>query len=336
MSKTGILLINLGTPDQPDTKSVRLYLREFLSDPRVIDLPAFPRWLLLNLIILPFRPKESSKAYQEIWTDEGSPLLINSQQLTKAVAAKVGDDYEVVLGMRYGSPSIPSAIEQLKHCQQIKVLPLFPQYSSAATGSAIEKVLNTVAKQWNTPSLSIINSFYDHPQFISAYAKIIQKTLADKKPDMLLFSYHGLPERHIKKSGCKAQCDLKEACPSMNDNNQYCYRAQCYQTSKLLAEKLNLTDNQYITTFQSRLGRLPWIQPYTDIELPKLAAHGIKNIAVACPSFTADCLETIEEIGMRAKEQWQGLGGENLTLIPCLNTDDDWVEGVVQLMTEFN
>jgi ferrochelatase len=332
MSKTGILLINLGTPDQPDVPSVRKYLREFLSDPRVIDLPTPARWLLLNLIILPFRPKQSSEAYQQIWTEQGSPLLINSQNLVDAVAKKLGNDYQVVLGMRYGNPSIPSALEQLKHCQQIKVLPLFPQYSSAATGSAIEKVLCTVAMQWNTPSISIINSFYDQPQFIAAYAKIIEKNLAEKKPDLLLFSYHGLPERHIKKSECQAACDLRNACPDMNNDNSYCYRAQCYATSKLLAQQLGLQEDQYITTFQSRLGRVPWIQPYTDNELPKLIKQGIKNIAVACPSFTADCLETLEEIGLRAKQQWQELGGESFTLIPCLNDDEAWVESIISLI----
>jgi ferrochelatase len=333
LSKTGILLVNLGTPEATDTPSVRRYLREFLSDPRVIDLPFLLRWLLLNGVILPFRPRRSSEAYQKIWTEQGSPLLVNSQALARDLAAKLGDAYQVALGMRYGHPSIPFAIEQLKDCHQIQVLPLFPQYSSAATGSAIEKVLMTIAKQENIPSISVIHDFYDHPAFISVYADLIRRALGDKKPDVLLFSYHGLPERHVKKV-CRATCDMQHACPDISLSNASCYRAQCYKTSRLLAEALALSENDYHVAFQSRLGRTPWIQPYADHMLATLAKSGVKHIAIACPSFVADCLETLEEMGLRATEEWLALGGEQLTLIPCLNAEENWVEAVAGILAK--
>jgi len=310
MSKKGVLLINLGTPDNCDPHSVRRYLKEFLNDLRVIDLPFLARWILVNLIILPFRYKKSAHAYQQIWTEHGSPLLINGQQLKKALAATLGDNYQVALGMRYANPSIAAAFAELKNCENISVIPLFPQYSSAATGSAIESFLKLIAQQWNIPEIKIYRDFYNHPGFISAYADVIKNAMINKKVDLLLFSYHGLPERHIHKSECQAVCNKIDACPSVSDTNRYCYRAQCYATSQLLAEELNLLPQQYAVSFQSRLGRTPWIKPYTDLQLPAFRQQGIKNIAIACPSFVADCLETLEEINMRAREQWQQLGGE--------------------------
>ncbi|MDF3054516.1 MAG: hemH [Gammaproteobacteria bacterium] len=333
LQKNGILLVNLGTPDQPDIASVKRYLKQFLSDPRVIDLPLPLRWILVNAFILPFRSRSSSEAYRQIWTELGSPLLVNSQKFTKALGEKVGDAYTVALGMRYGNPSIPAAIEALRDCQHINVLPLFPQYASASTGSALEKVLDTFAKQWNVPSISIIHAFYDHPGFISAYANLIQRTLGHEKPDVFLFSYHGLPQRHIKKSGCEVMCDLK-ACPEISVVNENCYRAQCYQTSRLLANALALSESDYHVAFQSRLGRTPWIQPYTDQILITLAKAGVKHIAIACPSFVADCLETLEEIGLRTRAQWLALGGEKLTLIPCLNAQKDWVDAVAEMLRD--
>lgn len=310
MPKTGILLVNLGTPDQPDTASVRRYLKDFLSDPRVVDLPAPIRWLLLRLIILPFRPARSSKAYQQIWTKAGSPLLVNSQTFADALATRLGDAYHVALGMRYGSPNMVDALTQLKDCEQIKVLPLFPQYASATTGSVLEQVLRQLAPLPNIPGLTLINAFYNDPGFISAYAQMIKKTLGETKPDMLLFSYHGLPERQLKKSG-----------------GQFCYREQCYETSRLLAEALGLSETQYLVVFQSRL-RGAWTKPYLDETLIRLARKGVKNIAIACPSFVADCLETLEEIDLRATNKWRRLGGERLIRVPCLNADEAWVEAV--------
>ena len=320
----GVLLINLGTPDTPDPKSVYRYLTEFLNDTRVIDLPAPLRWILTNLIIIPFRYKKTAKAYQKIWTESGSPLLDNSNKLSQALAAQLGNEYKVALGMRYGKPNIKSALEKLKSCEEIIIIPLFPQYSSAATGSAIDKTLNLIAKQWNIPAISTIRDFYNHPGFITAYSDIIKINL---KPDYhLLLSYHGLPERHITKSDCQAQCDHQDKCPAITANNSYCYRAQCYQTSELIAKQLSLTPEQYTVAFQSRLGRTPWIKPYTDLILPELRKKGIKNLAIVCPSFVADCLETLEEVNIRTRAQWMSLGGNEFIFIPCLNDSPIWIK----------
>lgn len=304
MHKKGILLINLGTPSGCDPKSVRRYLKEFLNDPRVVDLPGLCRWILVNLLVVPFRYKKTAAAYQKIWTTAGSPLLVHSVNLKNALAKKLGEGYQVELGMRYGHPDIELALEKLRDCNSIFVIPLFPQYSSAATGSAIEKVLDVIKRKWDIPEIKIKNHFYDDPDFIAAYAKNIQ----GQNIEHLVLSYHGLPERQVLKS-----------------SENYNYRTQCYKTSELLARQLNLTAEQYTVSFQSRLGRTPWIKPYTDELLPQLRERGIKNITVACPSFVADCLETLEEVNIRLREQWHKLGGQEFIFVPCLNNNADWV-----------
>jgi ferrochelatase len=284
------------------------------------------------VIIVPLRFRKSAEAYKKIWTAQGSPLLINSQQIAQAVAEELGDNYQVELAMRYGNPSIESALAKLDNCSSIKIIPLFPQYSSAATGSALAKVLKSISKRWNIPEITVVRDFYDNPGFIKAYADIIQKKIANKKIDKILFSYHGLPERHIHKSACRAKCDRINACPAMNDDNQFCYRAQCYATSALLAQELNLTSQQFTVCFQSRLGRTPWIKPYTDLVMPELLQQGSKNIAVVCPSFVADCLETLEEINIRGREQWRSLGGEEFVFVPCINTHPAWVNALMEIV----
>ncbi len=336
MAKTGVLLINLGTPDSASPRSVYVYLKQFLNDPRVIDLPSILRYFLVNWLIVPFRHRKSAHAYQQIWGERGSPLLVHSQELADAVAKQLGDDYHVELGMRYGNPSIESAVSKLKSCEKIITIPLFPQYSSAANGSAVEEFLRSVAMQWNIPQLIVNKDFYNNPDFIKAYAETIQTNLKAKNPDLIIFSYHGLPERHINKSECQSTCTRVLACPGMTDSNAYCYRAQCYETTRLIANELNLDASRYLVTFQSRLGRTPWIQPFTDIELPKLAEKNIKNIAIVCPSFVSDCLETLEEINMRAREQWQELGGQEFTFIPCINTAPTWVSGLTKMIMNLN
>ncbi len=330
--KKGILLINLGTPDNCDVKSVYRYLQEFLNDPRVIDLPRIARWIFINLMVLPWRARKTTRAYQKIWLGAGSPLLVYSLELKQALAMKLGGDYQVELGMRYGNPSIEAALVKLKVCTNLTVLPLFPQYSSAATGSAMEQVLNFLSIQKNIPEINIRKDFYADPGFIAAYAKIIKAEIQTKKLDLLLFSYHGLPERHIYKSHCLANCDHLTACPEISDANAYCYRAQCYTTSRLLADAIGLKPDQYRVSFQSRLGRTPWIKPYTDLVLPELAHQGIENIAVVCPSFVADCLETLEEVNLRLRQQWSELGGREFVFIPCLNADPVWVAALVNLL----
>lgn len=324
----GLLLINLGTPNQPDVRSIRRYLREFLADKRVITLPTPLRYLLLYAFILPFRAKQTTRAYQQIWTAEGSPLLCNSVTLQKKVQALLQEEYLVALGMRYGQPSIETALKSLSTCSDITVLPLYPQYSSAATGSSIEKVLTLLANQTTLPSLRIIRDFHAHPDFIAAVADTIKTYQATH--DYLLFSYHGVPKQHLIQGGCQACC--QSACPPTTNNDIGCYRAQCFQTTRSIANQLQLNSEAFSTSFQSRLGKTPWIKPYTDEVLVDLANRGIKRLAIVCPSFVADCLETIEEIGVRAQEQWLELGGEQLTLIPCLNDTDVWVKAISNII----
>lgn len=326
--KQGLLLINLGTPEQADVRAVRAYLREFLTDKRVIDLPAPVRYALVYALILPFRSKKSAHAYQSIWTEQGSPLLFNSQNTIKQLQNILGEKYTLALGMRYGNPSIATALECLKTCDKITILPLYPQYSSAATGSSIEEVLRIISLKEIIPSLTIIRDFYQHPSYIKAQSQIIQTHW--QTDSHLLFSYHGIPERHIINSGCKSVCNT--TCPPISEINNQCYKAQCHQTSSLLATALNLSLNQYSTAFQSRLGKTPWIKPYTDEILIELANKGITKLTIACPSFVADCLETLEEIGMRAKEQWIISGGEQFTLVPCMNDDPQWVQAISEII----
>ncbi len=332
MPKTSILLINLGTPDNCDPKSVKQYLKLFLNDPRVIDLPSIVRWILVNCIIIPFRYKKSSHAYSKIWTDEGSPLLINTKKLQLAMTAALGGEYKIVIGMRYGNPSIQSALQSVSDSERLIVIPLFPQYASASTGSAVADFLDHLKHQWNIPELIVRNNFYQHPDFIKAYAEIIAQTTQNKKIDCLILSYHGLPERHITKSLCHAKCDRTQPCPAINADNTFCYRAQCYQTSRLIAEQLGLTTEQYVVSFQSRLGRTPWIRPYSDEILATLIKKGVKNIAIACPSFVADCLETLEEINLGLRERWRALGGENFIMVPCLNDNATFVKALINML----
>lgn len=319
--KKGLLLINLGTPDSPKIKSVRQYLREFLLDKRVIQLPWLIRYLVVYGLILPFRTKKASQAYRSIWTSQGSPLRVYSEQLTQKVKAHLADDFQVQLAMRYGTPSIAQALEQLKGCDEITILPLYPQYASSSTGSAIECALS-ICMQWPIiPSLRIIRDFYQQAGFIQAMAEKIKPYLQQQ---FILFSYHGIPENHLINQPCQSICSM----PCEVDDSS-CYRAQCYQTSRLVAEALNLPKKRYQTAFQSRLGRTEWIKPYTDAVLPELINAGIKHLAIVCPSFVADCLETIEEIGMRAKAQWLSLGGASFILIPCINDDDLFVQAII-------
>ena len=328
MNNKGLLIINLGTPKRPDTKAVRQYLATFLADKRVIDLPAIFKYILLYAFILPFRPQKSAHAYQAIWTDQGSPLLCNSQALLDKLRNKLHDTHDVALGMRYEEPSIDQALESLKHCNELTIIPLYPQYSSAATGSSIEEVMRILSPRAVFPTLHIIRDFYANEGFIQAQAELIKPHL--QTHDFFLFSYHGIPEQQIKKGGCKTICENK--CPT--PTTKACYRAQCYATTKYLIETLALPEHITETAFQSRLGRTPWIKPYTDEILPQLANKGIKRLAVCCPSFVADCLETLEEIGIRANEQWKALGGEALTLIPCVNASDTFVETICQLVVK--
>jgi ferrochelatase len=322
----GLLLINLGTPSSTRFSDVGRYLLRFLMDRRVIDLPALLRFLLVCCVIVPFRTRKSAKAYELIWTSKGSPLLYLSQNLRAKLQSQVGSACSVALAMRYSQPSIQLALEQLADCTSITVLPLYPQYSSAATGSPIEELLYLVKHKEVIPSLNLITQFYEHPSYIRAQAHLIKPFLHEKSH--LLLSYHGIPQRQIEKAGCRNACSTPCQKPASGSS---CYRAQCFQTSRLVAQELGLGASQYTTAFQSRLGAIPWVKPYTDEVLVSLADGGVQHLVVACPSFVTDCLETLEEIGIRAKEQWLDLGGSELTLVPCLNDHPVWIEALLDI-----
>ncbi len=296
------------------------------------------RWLLLNLVILRTRPAQSGEAYSQIWTEEGSPLLVHSENLTTGVQESLGEHYVAELGMRYGSPSIPSALQKLADAdvERIVVVPLFPQYASAATGSALDLVYKVTKAWWNVPSLLVVPAFYDDTRFIDAFVAVSKPQLEEFKPDYVLFSYHGLPERHCTKSDPTGAHCLKKSdcCDRIEFANRFCYRAQCYATTRAMVEKLGLSEDAYSVSFQSRLGKTPWIRPYTDEELPKIAEKGFKRIAVYCPAFVADCLETLEEIGIRADEDWKGAGGEALRLVTSLNAEEVWIQAVADMVRE--
>lgn len=332
---TGLLLINLGTPDEPTPPAVRRYLREFLSDPRVIDIHPVGRALLLNLVILPFRPKKSAHAYQSIWDkDRGSPLLYHSRDLQAGVQAALGSEWKVELGMRYGSPSLPEALAALRAAavDRIVVLPLFPQYAASSTGTALRRVFELAGDQWNTPWLHVVPPFYDEADLASAFAEVAVSA-GIREADHVLLSFHGLPERHCKKSDTSGKHCLvrSDCCDSIIEANRHCYRAQCFATARSLVAALSLAEGSYTVCFQSRLGRTPWIRPYTDEVIDEVAKKGVKKLAVMCPAFVADCLETVEEIGIRAREQFLSAGGEQLTMIPSLNATAPWIELVARL-----
>lgn len=326
-----MLIINLGTPAKARTKEVRAYLAEFLDDPRVIDLPNIVRKILLYGFILPFRPKKTAAAYAEIFDPvKGSPLLYHTEALIKSVSQQLGTNYRVVLGMRYGKPSISDAMDELLEagCQKIVALPLFPQYSSAVNGSAFEALFDYLKKQQTIPSLVTISEFYQFDEFIDLQASMIQNSHSKASDSAIIFSYHSLPVRQIRKSseGCEESCFQGSPCPNITLANQDCYRAKCFETSRRLAQKLGLSNEQYAVAFQSRLGRTEWIGPDFNTVMKQLIERGIKDLTVSCPSFVVDCLETLEEIGMRGKEEWQRLGGRHYQLTPCLNDDPRWSE----------
>lgn len=335
-SRVGVLLVNVGTPEAPESGPVRRYLRQFLRDPRVLDINPIGRWLLLNLVILPFRPRRSAEAYRKIWTKEGSPLLVHGNAMAERLATVLGDRYHVVLAMRYGAPSIESGLQEFKDegIDEVVIFPLYPQYAASSTGTTLEHVFRLAGKMWNVPSLYVVPPFYDDEGTIAACAEIASDYILQPPPDHVLFSFHGLPERHMLKSDETGEHCLKEdgCCHEMCEANRNCYRAQCYATAKSIAMALNLADGEWSVSFQSRLGATPWIQPYTDEVIPELASEGNRTLTVACPSFVADCLETLEEIGIRAAEDFKAVGGESLSLVPALNAHPSWIRAAAALV----
>jgi ferrochelatase len=335
--KTGILLINLGTPDNPSTPAVRKYLTEFLNDRRVIDISAIGRFFLVNLFIVPFRSSKSAKLYKEIWSKEtGSPLLHNSKELKTKVQKKLGDNYIVELAMRYQSPDLKTALENLRKQKprKIVVLPLYPQYASSSTGSTLEKVFDEI-KGWEViPELKLYSNFYDNEDVVNCYVENAKKFNFDNY-DHILFSYHGLPERQIKKVSAHYgdnSCFLGTCCETITEKNQYCYRANCFKTTQLIAQKLNLPKEKYTICFQSRLGRSEWIKPYTDQILKERAAKGDKKLLAFSPAFVADCLETVYEITEEYNHSFKQYGGEKIELVPSLNSNDNWVNAIEKMV----
>jgi ferrochelatase len=335
LARHGLLLVNLGTPDAPRTQEVRRYLREFLSDPRVFDMHPVKRSLILNLFILPFRPSRSAEAYRKIWTERGSPLLFHTEDLAAKLRTRLGPEVRVELAMRYQSPSIAGALDRLRDASvdRVVVFPLFPQYSSAAWGSAVEKVFAEAGSRWNVPALEVVPPFYDHPAFLDAAAAVARRERAGFEADYFLMSFHGLPERQVTKSDLSpgGHCLRDGCCASIVPANRYCYRAQCFATARGLAERLGLVEDRWEVTFQSRLGRDPWIRPFTDVRIVELARRGVRRLAVLSPAFVADCLETLEEIAIRGREDFIAHGGEDLRLVPSLNSEDVWADAVLDI-----
>lgn len=332
---TGLLLVNLGTPDAPTPAAVRRYLREFLGDPRVLDLNAVGRALLLHLVILPRRPAQSAHAYASIWDPErGSPLMFHSRDLAAAVADRLGPAWHVELAMRYGRPSLGVALHAFAESgvERIVVLPLFPQYATSSTGTAVARIMELAGERWNVPALDFVPAFHDDPGFLAAFEHVARPVLAELRPDHVLFSFHGLPVRQILKSDHgRTVCLQHETCCD-EGNNPYCYRAQSFATARALASRLGIAGERYTICFQSRLGRTPWIEPHTDRVIDRLARAGVKRVAVMCPAFVADCLETLEEIGIRARQQFRAAGGEELALVPSLNATAPWVDAVCAIV----
>ncbi len=327
--KTGVLLVNLGTPRSTKTSDLRKYLKQFLNDPRVIDIPAVLRFLLVNGIIVPFRAPKVAKEYEHIWTDQGSPLLVYGRASQQKLQERLGPDYVVELGMRYQQPSMESALHKLKDAKvgEIIIISLFPQYASATSGSVAEEAMRVLSK-WNViPDLRFINTFHQHPRFIEAWANNARPHLEARAYDKVLFSYHGVPERHLRNYGKDwNKCtfpECKDYCARGEQENKYCYRSACYETSRLIADQLGIKD--YIVTFQSRLGKEPWLQPYTDEMLEHLAETGVKSLLVFSPAFVADCLETTNELGNDYAEDFKEKGGEVFTLVESLNATEGWI-----------
>ncbi|MCB1110735.1 MAG: ferrochelatase [Chlamydiia bacterium] len=314
---TGVLCVNLGTPDSPHPKDVKRYLTEFLTDGRVIDLPAIPRNLLVRGVIIPRRYQESAALYRSVWTEEGSPLLVYGKRVEKLLQEKLGEGFIVKLAMRYQSPSIEEGLEVLKGCKKLVILPLFPHYASATTGSVHQKIFEILSR-WNAiPEVRFVSHYEDHPKLIEAFAERGKEWDLDHF-DHIVFSYHGLPQKQIQKG--------------YSENPSTCYPSQCLATTKGIVQALGIPEGKWSQSYQSRLGKSPWIEPYTDLLLKELAAKKKKRVLVFCPSFVADCLETLEEIGSQYRQEFQESGGETLELVKGLNDHPKWIETLEALI----
>jgi len=333
--KTAILLINVGTPDEPTVKAVRRYLSEFLNDRRVIDIPLVLQKILVNLIIVPFRAPKSTKLYQRLWTEKGSPLLYYSEKVQEELQKKLDAKAEVFMAMRYGNPSIGKALAAIKkgNFDRIVVFPMFPQYASSTNGTAIQAVMDQI-RRWNTlPEINAVNQFYDHPAFLDAFAARIQ-TYQPENYDHVIFSYHGLPNRHLEKNHPEESINTCNCETVLPEFGKFCYKATCYQTTRELVKRLGLKNGQYSVSFQSRLSN-NWMTPFTDKNLISRAKQGYKNVLVVAPAFVADCLETTVEIGWEYKEMFIENGGENLQMVESLNDSPRWIAAMEEILEPY-
>ena len=336
MSK-GVLLVNLGSPDSTDPKDVKKYLGEFLMDERVIDVPLLARTLLVKGIILNTRPKKSAEAYQKIWWDEGSPLIVLSERLRKNIDSMTS--VPIVLAMRYGSPNILSGLQELhgEGVNEVLIVPLYPQYAMATTETIL--VLAEELRQQHFPQMQFtsVPAFYNHPDYVNVLSRSIGEKLEGLDYEHLLFSYHGVPERHIRKSDItKSHCKIDgSCCKTASEAHQFCYRHQCYETTRLVAKTLQLKEGTFSTSFQSRLGFDPWLQPYTDRTIERMGKEGTKKMVIVTPAFVSDCLETLEEIAMEGEEIFHEVGGKEFTVIPCLNDREDWSKVLARWIDEW-
>lgn len=327
----GVLLVNLGSPDSTDTKDVRKYLDEFLMDERVIDIPYWKRFLLIKGIILNVRPKKSAAAYKKIWWEEGSPLVVISERFSKKVTDKV--DLPVALAMRYGSMSIEKGMKELtdQGVDEVLLIPLYPHYAMSSYETVVVKAESVIAKNHSNIQMEVLPVFYNDKDYIKAMSNNIKEHLSGFEYDHVLFSYHGIPERHILKSDTtQSHCKIDgSCCDTPSEAHKTCYRHQCFETTKGIVNELGLKEGTYSNSFQSRLLKDPWLKPYTDFELEKFPNEGKKKLAVITPAFVSDCLETLEEIAMEGKEEFLHAGGTDYKHIPCMNDNDNWVDVMV-------
>ena len=337
MNKKGVLLVNLGSPDSTEVKDVRRYLDEFLMDERVIDIPYWKRFLLIKGIILNTRPKKSAAAYKKIWWKEGSPLVVISERFTKKIQA--GMDIPVALGMRYGTMSMKNAIQELhdQHVTEILLVPLYPHYAMSSFETVVEKAKELIKKEFQSIKMDVLQPFYNHPDYIRVMSQHLKAELEGFDYDQILFSYHGIRERHILKSDTtQSHCKIDGSCCEISSEaHKTCYRHQCFETTKEIVKELKLDEGKYRNSFQSRLLKDPWLKPYTDHELERMAEGGIKRLAVITPAFVSDCLETLEEIAMEGKKEFLDRGGESFIHISCLNEDKAWVEVMKQWIKDW-
>ena len=330
--KKALLLVNLGTPDKPSYFSVFKYLRQFLMDGRVININPVLRFFLVNFIICPTRSFSSTKVYKEVWDEEtGSPLLHNTKELSKKLSGKL-NEYDVHFAMRYQNPSIEKTLENIleKNPDEIIVLPLFPHYASATTGSVYQEISRIVSKKWVVPNIKFINQFYDNDKFIDAWVEKASK-FDIKSYDKVVFSYHGIPNSHVDNVYPDSMCNDHDCELKISEENKFCYKATTYETTKILANRLNLQPDDYKVTYQSRLTN-KWLTPFTDQVLEELPKNGHKNVLVFSPAFTADCLETIIEIGDEYLDLFKKAGGNNLDYVESLNYSDSWADAIIDII----